>query len=1344
MADDSASFGGDTPDFGSGLTFGGGPSVGAPTSLAPPSAAMANAQAPDSGPSFGQKLGRLLGAPDYHAPDPEMTALDQSADMLQQRIKRANEVATNPLLQFFNPEGVQAARNFAPQAAEKLQQIRQQQATIAAGKQQAATLGLEPGALPDEASTADRVEVAKARALKGDMRAFQGLQAVDPKSAEAIQDQVHEVVAGHLTKAQYAYDSLAGMQNQGQYVAKLDQLRKEGALSDLEALGMKVPGSFNDFQNSKALEGKALRDARVGIDAIRTKLEERNTYQPMEEKEAKTYNGRMTTIYGDQITNGTWSRNAASGARGLVVNGAGDPRDLGKNFALASPEQRKEISEAAKTAVPKEDLEKYRAFNRTYELATKGAKGNDVAAGKINTNPNVQQGIAEGLASMLRGGSGGANVGLLKIELAKRGWAQGAIDGLISNYNGALNTLFANADKPYLSAKTQQQIRDVMDVLKTYNDKAVGERIGNLAERAGALGLDRTVFGLEKGETKGAIDDAIERGRLGQIARMLPNHQAIGSGDGVFQLGAQRPGAGAVPLPPGADPSTQTPGGDRVATPVQQQAQPTGTPTPGTGPSGPQVPGASPPTAAPPAQPTGAPAPVAPGAPASGAQPAPVTIAGQQVSVPTPPGASPAFVTATQRIESGREKDPWTATTGRGPDGKPMSSASGAFMLTDGTWNENKPAGAPAHAKDATPAQQAEAFATLTAKNASALQKAGMPVNDTSLYVAHNIGATGAQKLLSADPNADARSVVGEAAARNNPLFFRGRPTVAKVLERYDTEMTKGLQPTPEGVKPLPGGDGDKPGFMSRVRNTLDKYFMQGVSGTQEDKHAASQAIIDAGVEHAPAIGSTLGAVGGTVAGGPVGGIAGGAAGGAGGQALKDYIQGNGQSATRIAKEGALGAVLGVASEARPVAAAAARVVGGGTVSGGSAALEGKDGADVVDEGLKGGALAAGGEAFGRALGMIGHKVFSMFSSGAKTAVRDAAKAYSEAQEVLSSEAPKIPGANGAAATVNPKYEAAEAAKTKAEQTLKDAGLNPEEAAYAHKVSTTDDGNIPHKRQEAEVGRPGAIEQQRIGAGYQQLENEVADKGRGAVKPTPKLADGPIATAENAKMSDTLKGAAERTEMAITAPAANWQEKWVQLQQARSALLTLERDALTSTSAGRTQLAADYRTLADSVRAQQEKAAKYVFGEKDGEAFMQRLKVLDVRYRNLMEATNGGDLMKAAKLTGEAGRDAERKFVAFAHDDPQAVAAYRAIRGVKGDVAEATVPWTVAAEGIPGVGKVVKVAKMATLLKEWARERAAGSPVKFSDLVNQNAGDAEVGRSMRDVLGTAGARGAAM
>ena len=1317
MADESTFGGGYTSDmaaggaaFGSGLSFGGGgaePQIMAQGADEPSAPVTAAPNAAPSVRDFGKGMSKLFGAPDYHAPDPAMSALDQSANVLEQRVKRANDVASNPLLQLFSPEGVQRAREFVPAATEKLQQIRAQQASIAAGKTQAATLGLAPGEVPDEATAADRVEAAKARALKGDLRVFKGLQAVDPKTAEAIQDQVQEVAAGHLTKAQFAFDKLSNMRNQGEYMAAVNQLRREGALTDLEALGLKVPTSFDQFQGVKSREAMALREARIGIDTIRAKLEERNTYQPMEKKEAETYNGRLTTVHGDQITNGTWGRNASSNVRGLIVNGAADPRDLGKKFTLASPEQRKSIAEEANQGVPKVELEKARAFDRTYELAvptTDQKKRGDV----INTNPNVQQAIAEQLASMLRGGSGGATAGLLGIETSKRGFVQGLLDSITAGYAGGINTITGKDVRGYMTKLTQDQIREVMDGIKAHNDELLEDRVAPVARRAGALGLDTTAFGWGKEESAGVVGNAIEQGRREQVERMLPNHQAIGGGDGVFQLGAQRPGTGAVQPPAGTQPMTQLPGAPPVATPVQQ-APGFGQPVPpGPAPSSPGG-GAPPPApAATSTQPTGS-------GPATGGGGAPQTIAGQTVNVALPPGASPDYVARMQRIESGNEKNPWTSTT-------KLSSASGAFQFINSTWAANKPPGAPDKASDATPAQQTQALAALTAKNAASLQANRLPVNDTTLYVAHNLGAGGATALLQADPNADARTVVGEAAARNNPTFFKGRPTVAKVLERYTAEMNA----PDDGSKPKPGVGGataeaPQPSFLQRVSRVLS----QGVQGGDEAKDKAVAEVGQAAVEHAPAIGSTMGAVAGS-AGGPAGAVAGGAAGGGAGQALKDWLQGRDQSPAAIAKETALGGVLGVGGAARPILGAAMRAGGAGAVEAGAKAAEGGDTADVIEAGGKGVAAAAGGEVFGRALGMVGHKVWNMFAPEAKKAVQEAASKYSAAEATLASEAPKLPGVGTAAGGVNPKYEAAEKAKEQAEKVLKDAGLKPEEAAYAHKVSAE---SVP--KQEAQAAKPGALEEARVGAGYQQLESEVGAAGKGAPKATPKLPDGPRAMVENKQVSAKHAELAERTEAAITAPAPDWKTKWVQLKEARSALLTAERDALSSTAPGRTQEAKDMRALADSVRKQQEKAAKYVFGEKDGEAFMARLKVLDVRYRNLMEATNGGDLAKAAVMKGEAGREADRKFRAFAHDDPQALAAWDAMK--RGTSLTRALGF---AQHVPLLEKFVP-----TKLVEFLQERAAGNPAKFADFVRQ---DATIAKAVRDLMGTAAQRGATM
>lgn len=374
---------------------------------------------------------------------------------------------------------------------------------------------------------------------------------------------------------------------------------------------------------------------------------------------------------------------------------------------------------------------------------------------------------------------------------------------------------------------------------------------------------------------------------------------------------------------------------------------------------------------------------------------------------------------------------------------------------------------------------------------------------------------------------------------------------------------------------------------------------------------------------------------------------------------------------------------------------------------------------------------------------MVGHKVFTMFSPEAKTAVRDAAKAYSEASETLRTESPKLAGANGASSP-NPKYEAAQAAADKAEQTLKDAGLNPDEAAYAYKVSSE---GVP--KQEAQVSRPGVLEQQRIGEGYDQLRSEVEQRGVGAPKASPKLTDGPVAAVENGRVvrSNANRQLAQHVEAAITAPAPDWKTKWQQLQDARSTLLQAERDAMASTATNKTQVAKDMRTLADTVRAQQEKVATYVFGAQDGKAFMQRLNVLDTRYRNLMEAvgspkageTIGDALQRVASAKGAAGREVDKRFRAFAADDPQAIQAWDAMRGTGSNV-EKDVRQLVAAEKIPFLGKAISFAKLAGGFNEWMRERTAGSPVKFADFLRNYA--KEDSRTVQNIAGSAAQRAA--
>lgn len=1198
-----------------------------------------------------QQQARLLGLDGMS----DLATRDQRVEAARARALAGDDIALRGLMAV-DPE---AARDIASQRANHAESLR---------------LGLPGNEVPDTATREVRVEAAKARALQGNLKVFQSLQIVDPKAAESIQDKVHEVMGSHLENAQTAYDKLANASNQGEYNATLNQLRKEGTLTDIEALGVKVPNSIGEFSKTKALDGASLREARIGLDGIKQKLEARNTYQPLEKKEAETYGSRITTVSGLPVDNGTWSRNASTNTPGIVINGMDDPRNLGKTFSLVKRETMKPVVDQFEVAVPKADLEKYRNEMRTYQLATKGAP-----PGEINSNPNVQQAISESLASLLRGGSGGATLGLVKMEGAGKGYIQGILDKIHTEKAGLTNELKGKDVEPYLTKLTQAQKRDVLDTLKNYNDKDIADRVGPIAEAAGAAGYDPTVFGLSKGETAGAIGDAMERGRQAQIARMTPSHQAIGGGDGVLQVGAQRPGAGATNLPAGAAPANQLPGAQPLQTPVQQANNPPAPPAP----AGPQPEGSK------------------PGA-AGGAPP-----------VQPPNGGDPLGRWSGSGPTSPTQPQPPVQPTG--DDGPPRPHPHQPGWLRGGAPPVQPLDDAGARPPDPDPVHHA--------------------MNGVANLVDSTVAATG---------GTPAQAVAMTKKLASNP--------------RIESELEKTGQVSGKTVAAALGKGGDKT-FVAKATEFLNKWFMQGIpeddepspkprpyspsalaaAGATQDPRTGllsprAQAAADVGnsaVEHAPVIGGILGA-----AAGPFGAVAG----GAGGQSLKDYMQGNAQDPVEIVKQGALSGVLSVASAARPVLATAARVAGTGLVNAGATAAQGGDAADATLSGLQGSAAAVGGEAFGRALGMVGHKLFSLFAPKAQAGIQEAAETLVSARKVLETTEPKIAGAKGA--IDNPAYTKAEMDVTKAETTLKDAGIKPEEAEYAYKV--TQDG-VP--KQEALVNRPGALEKTDIGAGYQKLEGELPPrKGLAAANaeasaaqvPGARLKDGPVDAVKAGAVSAKHEELAQRTEAAITQPAKNWQEKWSHLKDARTTLLEAERDALTSTAPGRTRTAEDMRALADTVRVQQAKIAKAVFGVKKGQDYIDRLSLLDTRYRRLIEATNGGDMAAAARLKGEDGREADKRFRAFAQGDRDAIDAWDAMRNPKNHDVENKVLKTIQLEKVPYLGTVYSVGKF---MREWTIAKAAGDPVKFSDLVRTHRPDS---RPTRDLVGTVAQRAAVM
>jgi soluble lytic murein transglycosylase-like protein len=92
----------------------------------------------------------------------------------------------------------------------------------------------------------------------------------------------------------------------------------------------------------------------------------------------------------------------------------------------------------------------------------------------------------------------------------------------------------------------------------------------------------------------------------------------------------------------------------------------------------------------------------------------------------------------------------------------PTSSAGGVFQFIDGTWKQY---GGGGDKMDAN--LNIDAGARFTRDNIIGLQKAGLPVNAGTVYLAHQQGLGGAIKLLS-NPNAPAESIVGAKAVRLN------------------------------------------------------------------------------------------------------------------------------------------------------------------------------------------------------------------------------------------------------------------------------------------------------------------------------------------------------------------------------------------------------------------------------------------------------------------------------------------------------------------------------------------------------------------------------------------------
>jgi hypothetical protein len=107
----------------------------------------------------------------------------------------------------------------------------------------------------------------------------------------------------------------------------------------------------------------------------------------------------------------------------------------------------------------------------------------------------------------------------------------------------------------------------------------------------------------------------------------------------------------------------------------------------------------------------------------------------------------------------------------------PRSSATGLFQFTSGTWKsmmrKHPELGLTADGRT-DPAQQKRAMEKFTQGNLASLKKAGLPVTNGTLYLAHFAGDGGAKALLRADARTPVEQVLGPKAVAANP-FLKGK-----------------------------------------------------------------------------------------------------------------------------------------------------------------------------------------------------------------------------------------------------------------------------------------------------------------------------------------------------------------------------------------------------------------------------------------------------------------------------------------------------------------------------------------------------------------------------------------
>jgi hypothetical protein len=604
-----------------------------------------------------------------------------------------------------------------------------------------------------------------------------------------------------------------------------------------------------------------------------------------------------------------------------------------------------------------------------------------------------------------------------------------------------------------------------------------------------------------------------------------------------------------------------------------------------------------------------------------------------------------------------------------------------------------------------------------------------------------------------ADPNATAEDLTRVQMRMERPQGYKGPGTEEQGLgwakRLANTRAAMGgnaaaipqtatmAQPQPAAaVQPQPAAVAQPQPQLSAYQSLNPANVREALARTVETGAPAAAPLIQAAPNYAPAALGTAGAMIGGAAAGPPGAAIGATTGGALGGLAKNYFTGTPETQTPVGytKEALIGAPKG----------AMAAIGGGGVVptlgrmalGAGTSGLESwmKDneaGQVAWDTGL-GLVGSAGGELFGRGLGMAGHQLWDALGMNGKTTLLAAGKILSEQQ-------PKVLDATGKMVE-NKVY-------TGAAEAVKRLHQDPEAVAYnyAQTQKVLNEGGIPKTMGEVLPQRPGAVAAAKAGQQYDAIRAKV---NAAAVPPaapfSSKFNDGPASLVGKPGVPNTqvFKDAAATAETQMSQKANTWGQVFDNQIKARTGLLTKEREAMEmAPGPGKDEATKAYRAMADQVRLQQERIVAKLLPPDQSKDLMDKLRQTDFEYQRALKA-GGNDLPKVIAQGGDKAREARSAFDAIVGNDVGAkrmldsltklhqTAARRALRG--GGQAAVLGSAAALAHFVPGVGTLagagIGFVQGYKILQELLINHGAGGAATFNQLAKNYVTKRQLGR----------------